>query len=80
MSLYLSITGTKIGTSLNHFRKAKSRSKIISYFLSHVLLIIKLELRKIEEEKNQALEDLENVEAAFGDVHRKYERTKQVHR
>jgi hypothetical protein len=36
-----------------------------------------LELRKIEE-KNQALEDLENVEAAFGDVHRKYERTKQV--
>jgi hypothetical protein len=37
-----------------------------------------LELRKIEEEKNQALEDLENVEAAFGDVHRKYERTKQV--
>jgi hypothetical protein len=36
-----------------------------------------LELRKIEE-KNQALADLENVEAAFGDVHRKYERTKQV--
>jgi hypothetical protein len=37
-----------------------------------------MELRKIEEEKNQALEDLENVETAFGDVHRKYERTKQV--
>ena len=29
-------------------------------------------------EKNQALEDLQNVEAAFADVHRKYERTKQV--
>ena len=26
----------------------------------------------------QALEDLKNVEAAFADVHRKYERTKQV--
>ena len=29
-------------------------------------------------EKNQAIEDLHNVEAAFSDVHRKYERTKQV--
>merc|ERR1719367_1793397 len=29
-------------------------------------------------EKNQAIEDLQNVEAAFSDVHRKYERTKQV--
>ena len=29
-------------------------------------------------EKNQAVEDLQNVEAAFADVHRKYERTKQI--
>ena len=29
-------------------------------------------------EKNQAIEDLQNVETAFSDVHRKYERTKQV--
>jgi len=29
-------------------------------------------------EKNQAVEDLQNVESAFADVHRKYERTKQV--
>lgn len=29
-------------------------------------------------EKNQAVEDLQNVEAAFADVHRKYERTKHV--
>ena len=29
-------------------------------------------------EKEQAVEDLQNVEAAFADVHRKYERTKQV--
>ena len=29
-------------------------------------------------EKEQASEDLQNVEAAFADVHRKYERTKQV--
>eukprot|EP00092_Neocalanus_flemingeri_P024537 GFUD01026611.1.p1 GENE.GFUD01026611.1~~GFUD01026611.1.p1 ORF type:complete len:319 (+),score=107.04 GFUD01026611.1:81-1037(+) len=29
-------------------------------------------------EKTQAVEDLHNVEAAFADVHRKYERTKQV--
>ena len=29
-------------------------------------------------EKAQAVDDLHNVEAAFADVHRKYERTKQV--
>ena len=29
-------------------------------------------------EKDQAIEDLQNVEAAFADVHRKYERTKSV--
>lgn len=29
-------------------------------------------------EKQQAVEDLQNVETAFADVHRKYERTKQV--
>jgi len=29
-------------------------------------------------EKTQAMEDLHNVESAFADVHRKYERTKQV--
>ena len=29
-------------------------------------------------EKNQAVDDLQNVESAFADVHRKYERTKQV--
>ena len=29
-------------------------------------------------EKDQAVVDLQNVEAAFADVHRKYERTKQV--
>ena len=29
-------------------------------------------------EKEQAVEDLQNVEAAFADVLRKYERTKQV--
>ncbi|XP_076067270.1 uncharacterized protein LOC143040296 isoform X7 [Oratosquilla oratoria] len=35
-------------------------------------------LRAVEMERNQALQDLANVEAAFSDVHRKYERTKQV--
>lgn len=39
---------------------------------------LEMDLRKLEDEKNQALEDLGNVEAAFGDVHRKYERTKQI--
>merc|ERR1712013_564297 len=29
-------------------------------------------------DKESAVEDLQNVEAAFADVHRKYERTKQV--
>ena len=29
-------------------------------------------------ERDQAVEDLRNVEAAFADVHRKYERTKQA--
>ncbi|XP_063882247.1 titin-like isoform X6 [Scylla paramamosain] len=32
----------------------------------------------LEGERDQALEDLANVEVAFSDVHRKYERTKQV--
>lgn len=32
----------------------------------------------LQGERNQALEDLANVEVAFSDVHRKYERTKQV--
>jgi len=35
-------------------------------------------LRAVEEEKGQAFDDLANVENAFSDVHRKYERTKQV--
>ncbi|XP_069946749.1 transforming acidic coiled-coil-containing protein 2 isoform X9 [Cherax quadricarinatus] len=35
-------------------------------------------IKAIEVERNQALEDLANVEVAFSDVHRKYERTKQV--
>ena len=30
------------------------------------------------QERDQAVEDLQNVESAFADVHRKYERTKQV--
>jgi transforming acidic coiled-coil-containing protein 2 len=36
------------------------------------------DVTKIIAEKEQAVEDLQNVEAAFADVHRKYERTKQV--
>ncbi|XP_050705041.1 transforming acidic coiled-coil-containing protein 3-like [Eriocheir sinensis] len=32
----------------------------------------------LQAERDQALEDLANVEVAFSDVHRKYERTKQV--
>nr|XP_045616339.1 protein P200-like isoform X2 [Procambarus clarkii] len=35
-------------------------------------------IKALEVERNQALEDLANVEVAFSDVHRKYERTKQV--
>lgn len=36
------------------------------------------EVRKLAGERDQASEDLKNVETAFADVHRKYERTKQV--
>jgi hypothetical protein len=36
------------------------------------------EIHKLQEEKDQAVIDLNNVETAFADVHRKYERTKQV--
>jgi len=39
---------------------------------------IESELKRMQEEKDQATLDLQNVEAAFADVHRKYERTKQV--
>merc|ERR1712141_918080 len=37
-----------------------------------------LEKSRLEEENIQATQDLQNVEAAFADVHRKYERTKSV--
>merc|ERR1719342_602343 len=33
---------------------------------------------EIERERNQILEDLQAVERAFNDLHRKYERTKEV--
>ena len=39
---------------------------------------MELDIQGAVAEKNQAIEDLQNVEAAFSDVHRKYERTKQV--
>merc|ERR1712130_91675 len=39
---------------------------------------LEAEVAKMQQEKDQAVEDLQNVEAAFADVHRKYERTKQV--
>jgi len=39
---------------------------------------MEVDVSKMIAEKNQAVEDLQNVEAAFADVHRKYERTKQV--
>ena len=39
---------------------------------------MELDIESAINEKNQAIEDLHNVEAAFSDVHRKYERTKQV--
>merc|ERR1712088_1086061 len=37
-----------------------------------------LEKSRLELERDQAAQDLQNVEAAFADVHRKYERTKSV--
>ena len=36
------------------------------------------ERQMLQIERDQAVEDLRNVESAFADVHRKYERTKQV--
>lgn len=36
------------------------------------------ESSRLQAERDQAVEDLRNVEAAFADVHRKYERTKAV--
>merc|ERR1711894_870777 len=37
-----------------------------------------IEKTRLEEERDQASQDLQNVVAAFADVHRKYERTKSV--
>merc|ERR1711981_1092098 len=37
-----------------------------------------MEKSRLETERDQAAQDLHNVEAAFADVHRKYERTKSV--
>ena len=39
---------------------------------------LQCDVQRMISEKNQAVEDLQNVENAFADVHRKYERTKQV--
>lgn len=39
---------------------------------------LEADVARMVSEKEQAVEDLQNVEAAFADVHRKYERTKQV--
>lgn len=39
---------------------------------------LEADVQRMVAEKEQAVEDLQNVEAAFADVHRKYERTKQV--
>merc|ERR1719431_2550766 len=39
---------------------------------------LEADVARMVAEKEQAVEDLQNVEAAFADVHRKYERTKQV--
>ena len=33
---------------------------------------------RVQNERNQILEDLQAVERAFNDLHRKYERTKEV--
>ena len=35
-------------------------------------------LFRVQNERNQILEDLQAVERAFNDLHRKYERTKEV--
>merc|ERR1712227_833928 len=37
-----------------------------------------IERDRIQNERNQILEDLQAVERAFNDLHRKYERTKEV--
>ena len=42
-----------------------------------LLRLIMLSFR-IQNERNQILEDLQAVERAFNDLHRKYERTKEV--
>lgn len=39
---------------------------------------LEADMARMQAEKEQATDDLQNVEAAFADVHRKYERTKQV--
>jgi len=39
---------------------------------------LETDVKNAVSEKIQAIDDLHNVEAAFADVHRKYERTKQV--
>merc|ERR1719270_1744519 len=39
---------------------------------------LEADVARMISEKNQAVDDLQNVESAFADVHRKYERTKQV--
>lgn len=41
-------------------------------------LLHEIDLEKITNQRNQVMEDLKSAERAFNDVHRKYERTKEV--
>merc|ERR1712061_894115 len=41
-------------------------------------VVTEIEKERILNERNQILEDLQAVERAFNDLHRKYERTKEV--
>ena len=41
-------------------------------------LVHEIDLEKITNQRNQVVEDLKAAERAFNDVHRKYERTKEV--
>ena len=41
-------------------------------------VVTEIERERILNERNQILDDLQAVERAFNDLHRKYERTKEV--
>ena len=58
--------------------KTRCHSTILAAESEKSSSVSKEEMQQVVNERDQALEDLQSVEAAFSDLHRRYEKTKTV--